>query len=292
MKKGGLGVGLESLLGINNIEAYDEKGQLSSGVEEVEIGKVVPNPNQPRKHFDQEELQELATSITNYGLIQPIIVCKNGDKYQIIAGERRYRAAIISGLHKVPIIVKDYSEQQKDEIALIENLQRKDLNPIEEARAYKALIEKYGFTQEELADKLGKSRPVITNSLRLLNLNPAVVEMVLNGKLSAGHARCLAGIKDYAVQASYALAACNKGMSVRQLEIMVYNYLNPQEDKKVAKPVLTPELKDLVNNMQHIFGTKIKAVGNNNKGRIFIDYYTQTDLNRIYEMMDKLNLIK
>lgn len=217
MKKGGLGTsvlgtGLVDLLGITNEPAYDEEGQLSNGVEEVEISKVVPNPNQPRKHFDQAELQELATSIKNYGLIQPIIVCKFGDKYQIIAGERRYRASIIAGLQKLAVVVKDYTEQQKDEISLIENLQRKDLNPIEEAKAYKALIEKYGFTQENLADKLGKSRPVITNALRLLNLNPAVVEMVQSEKLSAGHARCLAGIKDYAVQASYALAAANKGM--------------------------------------------------------------------------------
>ncbi|MEG1609028.1 MAG: ParB/RepB/Spo0J family partition protein, partial [Clostridia bacterium] len=215
------------------------------------------------------------------------------EKFQMIAGERRYRASIIAGLQKVPVIKKDYNQQQKDEIALIENLQRKDLNPIEEAKAYKSLIEKYGFTQDALADKLGKSRPAITNALRLLNLSPAVVDMVQKERLSAGHARCLAGIKDNpAVQASYALAAANKGMSVRQLEVMVYNYLNPQEVKKVAPVVLTPEIKTLVNNMQHIFGTKIKAVGNNEKGRIFIDYYTPSDLNRIYEMIDKLNIVK
>lgn len=288
MKKGGLGTGLGDLLGLNSINTYDDEGQLNHGIEEVAIEKIITNPDQPRKRFDADELNDLATSIKNYGLIQPIIVCAMGDKFQIVAGERRFRACNLAGLKKIPIIIKDYSSQQKEEIALIENLQRKDLNPIEEAKAYKSLIDKYNFTQEILAEKLGKSRPVITNALRLLTLSPVVVDMVLNEKLSAGHARALAAIKEYPVQASYALAACNKGMSVRQLEIMVSNYLKPQEEKKPIPQVITPELKDLVKNMQHIFGTKIKAVGNNDKGRIFIDYYTQTDLNKIYDLMDKL----
>lgn len=278
---------MNEALMLNSIKAYDEGGVLVNGMHELAIDLIVPNPDQPRKKFEPEELQELATSLKNYGLIQPIIVSPLGEKYMIVAGERRFRASKIAGFTKIPVIIRNFNDQQVDEISLIENLQRKDLNPIEEARAYKALIEKYGFTQEELAEKLGKSRPVITNALRMLNLNPVVVEMLIAGKLSAGHARCLASIKDYTVQLSYALAACDKAMSVRQLENMVYNYLNTNKTPRPVKPAITPELKELVNNMQKVFGTKIKAVGNNNKGRIYIDYFTKDDLSRIYDLINK-----
>lgn len=259
-------------------------------VTQVKSDLIDTNPNQPRKRFDDESLQELAVSIKNYGVIQPILVCpKEGGRYELIAGERRLRASKIAGLSFIPAIVKKFTESQMAEIALIENLQREDLNPIEEARAYRSLMEKYGFTQEELADKLGKSRPVIANSLRLLSLNPVVVEMVESGRLSAGHARCLASIKDMGVQATYALAACDKQLSVRQLENMVRAYLKPgKEPKTPRKAFISPELKELVNNMQRTFGTKVKAVGNNEKGRIFIDYYTKDDLIRIYELIDTL----
>lgn len=259
-------------------------------VTQVKSDLIDTNPNQPRKRFDDESLQELAVSIKNYGVIQPILVCpKDGGRYELIAGERRLRASKIAGLSFIPAIVKKFTESQMAEIALIENLQREDLNPIEEARAYRSLMEKYGFTQEELADKLGKSRPVIANSLRLLSLNPVVVEMVESGRLSAGHARCLASIKDMGVQATYALAACDKQLSVRQLENMVRAYLKPgKEPKTPRKAFISPELKELVNNMQRTFGTKVKAVGNNEKGRIFIDYYTKDDLIRIYELIDTL----
>ena len=270
------------------ITTYDKEGKLSEGVELMSLAKIITNPNQPRKKFDQNLLEELAASIKNYGVIQPIIVCPVGDDtYEIVAGERRYRASKIAGNTTVPVIIKKLSAKQRKEIALIENLQRQDLNPIEEAQAYKALIDEYGFTQEQLADRLGKSRPVITNSLRLLNLNPVVIEMVINGRLSAGHARCLSSIKDYIVQNTYAIAACDKQLSVRQLEIMVRNYLNPKnKNKKVAE--LPVELKDLANIMQKKFGTKVNAVGTNNKGRIYIDYYTAEDLDRIYDILAKI----
>lgn len=260
-------------------------------VTQIESKLIDTNPNQPRKHFDEESLNELAVSIKNYGVIQPILVCpKEGGRYELIAGERRLRASKMAGLSFIPAIVKKFTESEMAEIALIENLQREDLNPIEEARAYRSLMEKYGFTQEELADKLGKSRPVIANSLRLLSLNPVVVEMVETGRLSAGHARCLASIKDMGVQATYALAACDKQLSVRQLENMVRAYLKPgKEPKTPKKAFISPELKELVNNMQRTFGTKVKAVGNNEKGRIFIDYYTKDDLIRIYELIDTLS---
>lgn len=289
MKKESNGSNIEKMLDIDEqITTYDKEGKLSEGVELMSLAKIITNPNQPRKKFDQNLLEELAASIKNYGVIQPIIVCPVGeDTYEIVAGERRYRASKIAGNTTVPVIIKKLSAKQRKEIALIENLQRQDLNPIEEAQAYKALIDEYGFTQEQLADRLGKSRPVITNSLRLLNLNPVVIEMVINGRLSAGHARCLSSIKDYIVQNTYAIAACDKQLSVRQLEIMVRNYLNPKnKDKKVAE--LPVELKDLANIMQKKFGTKVNAVGTNNKGRIYIDYYTAEDLDRIYDILAKI----
>ena len=260
-------------------------------VTQIQSKLIDTNPNQPRKHFDEESLQELAVSIKNYGVIQPILLSpKEGGRYELIAGERRLRASKMAGLSFIPAIVKQFTESEMAEIALIENLQREDLNPIEEARAYRSLMDKYGFTQEELADKLGKSRPVIANSLRLLSLNPVVIEMVETGRLSSGHARCLAAIKDMGVQATYALAACDKQLSVRQLENMVRAYLKPGKEPKTPKKFfISPELKELVNNMQRTFGTKVKAVGNNEKGRIFIDYYTKDDLIRIYELIDSLS---
>ena len=266
----------------------DTKGE---AVTQIESKLIDTNPNQPRKHFDEDALNELAVSIKNYGVIQPILVCpKEGGRYELIAGERRLRASKMAGLSFIPAIVKRFTESEMAEIALIENLQREDLNPIEEARAYRSLMEKYGFTQEELADKLGKSRPVIANSLRLLSLNPVVVEMVETGRLSSGHARCLASIKDMGVQATYALAACDKQLSVRQLENMVRAYLKPgKEPKTPKKAFISPELKELVNNMQRTFGTKVKAVEKKEKGRIFIDYYTKDDLIRIYELIDTLS---
>ena len=277
----------------SEITTYDKNGNLNEGVEILSLDNIVPNPNQPRKKFDENLLEELAVSIKNYGIIQPIIVCPMGEgKYQIVAGERRYRASKKAGLTTIPVIKKYYTSKEIKEISLIENLQRQDLNPIEEAQAYRALIDEFGFTQEQLADKLGKSRPVVTNSLRLLSLNPVVIDMVINGRISAGHARCLTSIKDYVVQHTYALACCDKQLSVRQLELMVRNYLKSGDDKekiKKAIPELTIELKDLANIMQRKFGTKVNAVGNNNKGRIYIDYYSTADLDRIYEILEKIN---
>ncbi|MDE5755593.1 MAG: ParB/RepB/Spo0J family partition protein [Clostridia bacterium] len=278
----------------SEITTYDKNGNLNEGVEILSLDSIVPNPNQPRKKFDENLLEELAVSIKNYGIIQPIIVCPMGEgKYQIVAGERRYRASKKAGLTTIPVIKKYYTSKEIKEISLIENLQRQDLNPIEEAQAYRALIDEFGFTQEQLADKLGKSRPVVTNSLRLLSLNPVVIDMVINGRISAGHARCLTSIKDYVVQHTYALACCDKQLSVRQLELMVRNYLKSDDEKDKAKkaaiPELTIELKDLANIMQRKFGTKVNAVGNNNKGRIYIDYYSTADLDRIYEILEKIN---
>ena len=264
-----------------------EKGEkVKDGVRIIKIDSIETNPDQPRTRFDQAALQELAASIKNYGVIQPILVTELGDgKYELIAGERRMRASMLAGLSTIPCIVKSFSESDRAEIALIENLQREDLNPVEEAKAYRALMDKSGMTQEELANKLGKSRPAIANSLRLLTLSPNVLELVEAGRLSAGHARTLAVIKDQKVQESHANAAPDKQMTARPLERTLAHYLNPKKPTRIYN---SPELKELVNNMQHTFGTKVKAIGNNEKGRIYIDYYTKDDLIRIYDLVEKL----
>jgi len=273
---------------LKDAKSYDESGALNAGVEEIEIALIDTNPNQPRKNFDKDALAELAKSISQHGVIQPIIVAPKGGRYEIIAGERRYRATQQAGLGKIPAIVRDYNDMERKEIALIENLQREDLNPIEEAMAYKTLMGQYNLTQEELANKLGKGRPTVANSLRLLHLAPAVQEMLVSGRLTAGHARALVIIKDPAVQVSYAMAAKDKQLSVRQLEFMVQKHVNPEKKKKAPRTPLAAELKGLVNDMQRVFATKVKAVGSNDKGRIFIDYYTKDDLQRIFELIEVL----
>ncbi len=290
MKKTGQGLGLGALFSdyTADITTYDVNGDLNKGVEEMDIELIIPNPEQPRKNFDEDLLNELAISIKRYGVIQPITVVKNGLKYIIIAGERRYRACKIAGLKKIPVIVKDYTEKECKEIALIENLQREDLNPIEEAVAFRKLIDEYNLSQEELANNLGKSRPAIANSLRLLTLHPQVQKLVVDGRLSAGHARCLVSIKDYDAQIKYANAAADKKISVRELEMMVNSYLNPNKETPKKTIKLTQELKEFVNDMQRIFATKVKIVGNEEKGRIYMDYYTKDDLQRIYELIDSL----
>ena len=290
MKKTGQGLGLGALFSdyTTEITTYDVNGDLNKGVEEMDIEMIIPNPDQPRKNFDEEQLNELAISIKRYGVIQPITVVKNGLKYIIIAGERRYRACKIAGLKQIPVIVKDYTEKECKEIALIENLQRSDLNPIEEATAFRKLIDEYNLSQEELANNLGKSRPVIANSLRLLTLHPEVQKLVVEGRLSAGHARCLVSVKDYSVQLKYAIAAADKKMSVRELELMVNAYLNPNKETPKKTIKLSSELKEFVNDMQRIFATKVKIIKKKKKGRIYMDYYTKDDLQRIYELMDSL----
>lgn len=286
MKESRLGSGVNALF--SNI--FDEEQPIAEGdgVREIDIALIDTNPNQPRKNFDQDALYELAESIKAHGVIQPVILAQNGNRYTIIAGERRYRACMLCKMTAVPAIVKEFSEREQKEIALIENLQREDLNPIEEAVAIKALMEEYNVTQEQIAQALGKSRPAIANSLRLLNLDPSVIEMVRAGRLSAGHARTLVAIKDPDVQYKYANASCDKKMSVRELETMVYAYLNPAKKIIKARPPVVAELKELVNDMQRIFATKIKAVGTEDKGRIYIDYYTKDDLQRIFELMEVL----
>ncbi len=294
MKNRGLGKGLSALFA-DTEEDYgksllfdepEEKGE-KKGVEEMDISLIYPNPNQPRKVFDKDALEELASSIKKHGVIMPIIVNKEGDRYMIIAGERRWRASSLAGLKTVPVIVKRYTERQIKEISLIENLQREDLNPIEAANAMKALMNDYGLTQEEVADRIGKSRSAVANTLRLLQLTPEVIRLITEGKLSQGHAKVLVPL-DANVQLHFANLAVKKGLSVRDIEQAVKEYLTPPEKKK-QKAELSAELRDLVSNMQRTFGTKVNAIGNDNKGRIYIDYYTRDDLDRLAELLEILN---
>ena len=299
MKPRGLGKGLSALFSETEEDygkslLFDEEPKAKGeGVTEVEISSVFANPNQPRKVFDETALKELADSIAKHGVIMPIIVNKSGDRFMIIAGERRFRASKLAGLDKVPVIIKNYTERQIKEISLIENLQREDLNPIEAATAMRSLMTDYGLTQEDLADRIGKSRPAIANTLRLLSLAPEVIKMVANGALSAGHARALISVPE-SDQIKFAEAAIKDGASVREVEKRVKDYFEPPEvkAKKKIKIELSAELKELIGDMQRVFGTKVNAIGNDKKGRIYIDYYTRDDLDRLSELVEYLKASK
>lgn len=251
---------------------------------QIPIRDIDPNSEQPRKHFDKDSLNDLAESIRTHGVIQPIVVVRMGMRFMIIAGERRFRAAKIAGLTTIPAIIKNYTPQQIREISLIENLQREDLNPIEAARAIKQLMEEFNMTQETAADRIGKSRSAIANTLRLLVLDKKVIDLLEEGKLSAGHGRALVVIENPTEQYNLALKAVNNKLSVRDVEKLVRELLSPKTQP--AKPQeACLELKELVNNMQRTFATKVGAIGNERKGRIYIDYYTKDDLDRICEMV-------
>ncbi len=293
MNNKGLGRGLNALFGVyDEDESYKNittKKTGGNGVLEVDIDKIKPNPNQPRKNFDEDALKELAASIKVHGIVQPIVLNEQNDgTYLIIAGERRYRAAKLCGLKTVPAIIKNYTDKQIKEISIIENLQREDLNPIEAARAIKELMEEYGLTQDTVSERIGKSRSNVANTLRLLTLYPDVINMVEQGKLSSGHARCLVVIDDPKEQIKLAQMVVSKNLSVRDLEKAVKSYTNPTK-KVVIKEEQSLELKELINQMQKTFATKVSAIGNDNKGRIYIDYYTRDDLDRIAELLELLN---
>ncbi|MGN0817461.1 MAG: ParB/RepB/Spo0J family partition protein [Candidatus Coproplasma sp.] len=296
----GLGKGLEELFEDTDSafnKVYEGRSAFSSYTEEerrnaqeMELGKIYANPNQPRKNFDEQPLRELADSIKKHGVIMPIVVNDSGNgKYMIIAGERRFRASKIAGLETIPVIVRNYNEREIKEISLIENLQREDLNPIEAASAMKQLMVDYKLTQDELAERIGKSRPAIANTLRLLTLTPEVTAMVAEGKLSAGHARTLVPLAPDD-QISFASDAVKSGMSVRELEKKVRSYNVPpevlEERKKKKRALASIELKDLVERMRFAFRTKVSLIGTEKKGRIYIDYYSRDDLDRISEILD------
>ena len=299
----GLGRGLSALFS-DTEEAYENAAKQPfapetalpediKGLTEVDIDLVRPNPNQPRKHFDEDALRELADSIKKHGMIMPIVVNNmEGGKYMIIAGERRYRAAKMAGKTQIPVVIREYTDREIKEISLIENLQREDLNPIEAANAMKQLMDEYHLTQEELAERIGKSRPAVTNTLRLLSLSPEVIDMVSSGRLSAGHARALVTLPE-GVQYKLATDTVKDGLSVRDIERSVRDYFaSPEElaEKKDKKKMqVSIELKDLVERMRHTFKTKVSLIGNDRKGRIYIDYYNTDDLDRISEIVDMVD---
>ena len=293
--KKGLGRGLDALFSTYDeqepeVQAVAPVSQVKSdkgSVDEIAISLIHPNVNQPRKNFDEAALKELADSIKTHGIIQPIVLNQEDNgTYMIIAGERRYRAAKIAGLEYMPAVIKHYTPKQIREISIIENLQREDLNPIEAARAIKQLMEEYSLTQETVADRIGKSRPAITNLLRLLNLTPEVIQMVEENKLSAGHARNLVVITNQQDQIKIATMAKDNKITVRDLERVVKEYLNPTRKKSTKVVEQSIELKDLIQEMQRVFGTKVSVIGDDSKGRIYIDYYSEDDLDRMVQLLE------
>ena len=252
----------------------------------VRLSLVEPNRSQPRKQFEEESLKELAESIRQYGVIQPLIVRKVKDHYEIVAGERRWRAAKIAGLKEVPVLIREYEDRQASEIALIENLQRKDLNPMEEAMAYRDLMEEYGLKQAEVAEKVSKSRTVITNALRLLKLEPSVQKMVEEGTLSTGHAKVLLGLIDLDNQVVAAEQILEQGLSVRDTEKLVKKMNQPKREKEPVELSNQAIYQDLETKMKNRVGTKVQIKRKNEKaGKIEIEYYSTEDLERISELL-------
>lgn len=295
----GLGKGLEDLFkdtGAAYEQVFEHKSAFGyteeerKNAEDMSLDKITANPNQPRKNFDEQALRELAESIKKHGVIMPIVVNDNGDgSYMIIAGERRFRASKLAGKNTIPVVIRNYSDREIKEISLIENLQREDLNPIEAATAMKQLMIDYKLTQDELAERIGKSRPAIANTLRLLHLCPEVMSLVSEGKLSAGHARTII-LLPAEEQIMFANDAVRSQTSVRELEKKVRAHtMSPEllEAKKQKKRALASvELKQLIERMRFAFRTKVSLIGSDKKGRIYIDYYSRDDLERISEILD------
>lgn len=259
---------------------------------DVDITLIDRNPNQPRKTFNEESLQEMANSVRQYGVLQPLIVVKNGGRFMIIAGERRFRACTLAGIKKVPVIVRDFTPQQIAEISLIENLHREDLNAIEQAEGIKELIETYGSTQQDAADRIGKSRSEVANILRLLDLPEEVKDYIRSGKLSKGHGKALLALGDKDRIIELAKETIKEGFSVRDVEMRA-KLSNARDSKKAGqkdKSQVTLEMKELLKDMNSIFGTKVKIYGMEDKGRIIVDYFSRDDLERINALIQILKL--
>jgi len=301
-RKIGLGKGLEALLDNNDDPEYttiETQAPLAvtesepvttvknvkQDIVKLQVEKLVPNPGQPRKNFDETELQELAASIKTYGIIQPIIAADNGDGvYIIIAGERRTRAAKLAGLDTVPVIIRDYTDQKRLEISLIENIQRADLNPIEEAAAFKNLMDFSGLSQDELAARVGKNRSTVANALRLLKLPVEIQKSIEEGKVSSGHARALLSVTDAAEREKLFREILAGDVSVREAEKRASSSPSPAKSVKKVKQQ-PPEIEDMAEKFIQKLGTKVVIEGGLNKGRIHIDYYSMEDLERLYEML-------
>lgn len=292
-KKNALGKGLNVLIPETGPQPPQRRRRkLSSEVSDqgvmISVNEIEPNRNQPRKTFDDASLQELAESIKQFGIIQPIVVKKKDEYYEIIAGERRWRAAKIAGLLEVPVIVKEYKENEIVEISLIENIQRENLNPIEEAQAYKTLMEEFELKQEEVAQKVSKSRSTITNSLRLLKLTKEVQEMLVEEKISMGHARALLAITDPDIQISIAKKVYEEALSVRDIEKLVKDMAKPAKKEEKEPNEYQYLYRDIEENLKQILGNKVTIKNRkNNKGKIEIEYYSQDDLERIIELLQR-----
>ncbi|MEA4997933.1 MAG: ParB/RepB/Spo0J family partition protein [Candidatus Limiplasma sp.] len=282
MKKTGLGRGLDALLPQN--DAF-----LDTTVRDIPIADIDPNLSQPRKEFEKEALEQLAESIRHAGILQPILVVENGTRYRIVAGERRYRAARLAGLETIPCITRSLTDAQQMEAALIENLQREDLNPIEEAQAIRELMKQCGYTQEEAAKSLGKSRPAVANLLRLLTLPDSVIQLVIGGELSAGHARVLAGVSPEGRQLELARQCVLHGYNVRKLEEMAQKPAMQAAALATPKRSLTAELSSLEDAMREALGVKTTLSGNERKGKITLSYSSTQELEHIYEVFGRLN---
>lgn len=297
VKRNGLGKGLDSLIPNKNekkpktsakTDATEKKEEevLKSGEIMVKINQVEPNRDQPRKDFDEDALVELADSIKQFGILQPLIVQKKKDYYEIIAGERRWRAAKIAGVKEVPVIVKEFTDQEIVEISLIENIQRENLNPIEEAMAYKRLLEEFNLKQDEVAERVSKSRTAVTNSMRLLKLSPRVQQMIVDDMISTGHARALLAIDDEEQQYILANKIFDEKLSVRETEKLVKALKNPKKEIKKPKLEHTFVYDNIEEQMKNIIGTKVSVNPKaNGKGRIEIEYYSEEELERIYDLI-------
>lgn len=289
MAKKGLGRGLNALLQSDEPITHAAVAQDKEAVSELKIVDIEPNTSQPRKDFDDEKISELADSIREHGVITPILVQKSENGfYKIVAGERRWRASKLAGKKTIPAIIKDYNKEEFYEISLIENLQRQDLNPVEEALGYKKLMDEFDFTQEDVAKKLSKSRSSVANSLRLLNLEKEVMEFLESGKISTGHAKVLLGISDKKRQIALAKDVVEKELSVRQLESLIKSTSKKQK-KEIKKDLnLRLAFENAEKRFSDIFSTKVQIVDKKGKGKITIDYYSKEDLERITKLFEKI----
>jgi ParB family chromosome partitioning protein len=278
MQKQALGKGLGAL--IPDLSALDDKEKKALGINDIELDKIVPNEYQPRKVFNDEKMKELAASIKEQGVIQPVIVHRAGSGYQLIAGERRWRASRLAGLKTIPALVKEATKRELLEMALIENIQREDLNPLEAAEAYKRLQDEFKLTQEDLAKRVGKERSTVTNFLRLLGLPKEIKQELSTGALSMGHAKALLSLERVRDQMQAAVMIVKKGLSVREAEALAVRLKNPPKEKKAR---LSHELKSVEEKLKKTLGTKVSITAKSNGGRIVIEYYSVEELDRIVD---------
>lgn len=289
-RKFGLGKGLGALIPEEKVEQHiDQKD--NSSIKMVDINMIQANKYQPRKNFDEEKITQLSESIKEHGVIQPIILKKVGQAYNIIAGERRWRAAKLANIENVPAIIMNLTEKDILEVSLVENIQRQDLNPIEEALAYRRLIDDFNLTQEQLSNRIGKSRTAVTNCLRLLNLDNKVQEYLNNGLISEGHGRALLGLQSKELQCKLAKMVIDKDLSVRETEKLIKSIntsKNDNQDDGIKEQTLNPYYLDIKDKLENLFSTKVSLLNKKNKGKIQIEYYSEQDLQRILDIL-KLN---